>query len=1156
MTIIKRLEARGFKSFANKTELVFGETFNCVVGPNGSGKSNVMDCISFVLGKGSAKGMRAEKSASLIYHGGKKGKPASSAEVSIEFENKDRSFPIQEDAVILTRTVKRDGTSKYKINGELRTRQQFVEFLHAARVDPDGHNIVLQGDIVAFTEMKPISRRELIEEIAGISAYEERKNKCLKELEKVDGRLNETEIILTEREKNLKELRKDRDQAKRYKEVETDLADNKATLIHIQVKAKEEKVEALDKKKSEYTKSIEKVNEDIEKVRGKVAEWEAQIKEINTKFEEEGEREQLIIRKQIDELKEDVVKTSSRLEICGSEVGKIKNRVVQLKQSLTDFDKKIKDINEERKGFKGDLTELDKEEKSVEKQIAGFKSEHGIESNSMQQLEELEKQLDLLADDISDLREKKEEFTRDKDRFGFRVNILNERISNLKGEGDSKEAVELQKDRADHKKTVEEFNRAVAENTSYVNQLSESRRKMYRAEDDLARLRTKQLTIQEFSRGDLAIRKTLELRNNNNGIVGTVGELGKVDSKYSVAINIAAGPRVHSVVVDNDSTARKTIQHLRENKLGVVRFLPMNKLNTRPIDKGVKSLLDKKGVVGLALDLIDFESKYKTVFSYVFGNTLIVEDLETARMIGIGKIRMVTLEGDVVELSGAMVGGYRNKKISGGFKEKQIDDNVTALEVEVKRLRDIIENIEPKKNNNEGIIDRLRREKADLEGNILRLEKALNIDGNLLDSLETERKGIQTEMNDVLNRIKEVVDGIDGKRKEFDDIRTVRNGLKEKLSNPALVRDLEGLENRKLSLREKRITLEGQLKNYEAQIVSMILPEKERTEKIIKQHEKELIDFGNEIKDLTEIVKNRQKELTGKEKEESKFRGLFKDQIEKRNKLIDRVKDKDTEIAIKQEKNRSVENKSNELAIDRARFLAEIEGLRKEGEPYANAKIKRGQNLEDLRARIRELEREMLKIGNVNLRALEVYEEIEREYESILEKVSKLRSEKEDVLGLMNEIEVQKIEVFTNTFRELNKYFKRIFLSLSTKGEAYLELENKESPFEGGVNIRVKLFSGKYMDLKGLSGGEKTMTALAFIFAIQEHDPSPFYLMDEVDAALDKRNSELLSRLIEKYAKEAQYIVISHNDSIITEADQIYGVSMQDGVSKIVSLKI
>ena len=253
---------------------------------------------------------------------------------------------------------------------------------------------------------------------------------------------------------------------------------------------------------------------------------------------------------------------------------------------------------------------------------------------------------------------------------------------------------------------------------------------------------------------------------------------------------------------------------------------------------------------------------------------------------------------------------------------------------------------------------------------------------------------------------------------------------------------------------------------------------------------------------------------------------------------------------------RGVEQIINNINLGRAKFVAEKEGLEKEFEEFKNEKLKKQHDLDKLMQEIHDAEKQLLILGNVNLRALEIYEQIEKEFNELVEKKEKLKIEKQDVLNMMQEIETKKKDVFMRTLNEIDKNFRQIFTNLSTKGQAYLELEDPENIFTAGLDIRVKITGNKYLDIKSLSGGEKALTALAFIFAIQEHQPASFYLLDEVDAALDKHNSDKLSRLIAAYSKKAQYIIISHNDSVITEAEKVYGVSMQDGISKVISLKL
>ena len=336
----------------------------------------------------------------------------------------------------------------------------------------------------------------------------------------------------------------------------------------------------------------------------------------------------------------------------------------------------------------------------------------------------------------------------------------------------------------------------------------------------------------------------------------------------------------------------------------------------------------------------------------------------------------------------------------------------------------------------------------------------------------------------------------------------------------------------------------------------MFTTEKEKVLAILKANEKEFEMFSQELKGLVEELKADADVLKIKEKTQKEFYAEYQDMFNTRAKCDAHIQKKDV-IAIRlEERTRNIEGKRNDVSIKKAVLAGEIEGLKKEFERYENVQLRRGISLQDLNAEIKQFENMLKTLGNVNLRSLEIYEKVSEEYMHLREKFDTLKIEKDDILKMMYEIESKKQETFMRTYNLLERNFKEIFASLSTKGEAELVIENTENIFDGGIDIRVRLAGTKYLDIKGLSGGEKTLAALAFIFAIQEFEPSHFYLMDEVDAALDKHNSELLSKLIAKYSKAAQYIVISHNDAVVSEAQTIYGVTMQDGISTVVSLKV
>ena len=321
-TRINKMVMHGFKSFAKHTEILFGGSFNCVLGPNGAGKSNVLDALCFVFGKISAKSMRAEKSANLLYNGGKTGTPAKLAEVCITLDNSKKTFPIETQAVEISRIVNQKGNSLYRVNGEKRTRQQVLDLLYSGKIDPDGHNIVLQGDIIRFMEMASEERREVIEEISGIGIYEDKKHKAMNELEKVEVKLSEANIILKEREAHLRELKKDRDQALKYKEIQTDIVDHKATYINLQQKERIGRIEELDKKINENKNQIEQINNIIAEHKNKITSFKTEIKNINMELDEKGEKEQINLRNQIGEIKEGLIKAGARTDTLKSELKK------------------------------------------------------------------------------------------------------------------------------------------------------------------------------------------------------------------------------------------------------------------------------------------------------------------------------------------------------------------------------------------------------------------------------------------------------------------------------------------------------------------------------------------------------------------------------------------------------------------------------------------------------------------------------------------------------------------------------------------------------------------------------------------------------------------------------------------------------------------
>ena len=450
----------------------------------------------------------------------------------------------------------------------------------------------------------------------------------------------------------------------------------------------------------------------------------------------------------------------------------------------------------------------------------------------------------------------------------------------------------------------------------------------------------------------------------------------------------------------------------------------------------------------------------------------------------------------------------------------------------------------------------MRDEKSNLEGEIIKIQVSVGD----IDNIEKEKLELNRQFKEISSKLSSLDTDLSKKDKILKELNSKRLGFKEKIDkkrSPELMRKIESLEKDDQKLTEEVITLNSEIKNINTQINQMILPEKESMSKIIKKHSDELEKFNNEIKELELRIKEKTSIIKDKEKQESELYSNFKGMLSKRDKLNELVQKNEIKSLNEENKTQIFHERVNNLSIDKAKVISEIEGLREQFIEFKDVPLRKGLTESQLKDEISKFESMMKNLGNVNLRALEIYTQVNEEHKNLTDKSEKLKVEKEDVVKMIDEIEGKKTDIFMKSFNNLNKNFETAFSQLTTKGTAHLILENPEKPLEGGVQIMVRIAQNKYLDIKSLSGGEKTMTALSFIFAIQEHDPAPFYLLDEVDAALDKRNSEKLSELVKKYSQKAQYIVISHNDSVITGADKLYGVSMhQDGMSHIVSLKV
>ena len=952
MTYIKKLVMQGFKSLPRKTEVPFTPGINVILGPNGSGKSNLSDALCFVLGRLSIKSMRAAKAKNLIFLGTKVAAPSKQAIVEIIFENSDRTFSIDKNEISVKRIVKKNGQSIYKINDQKKTRQEVLSLLAQAGIDPNGFNIVLQGEIQNFAKMQPDERRKVIEEVSGISVYESRKEKSLKELAKTEEKLKEVSAILRERTSYLNNLEKERQQALRFKKLEKNLRTFKASIIYCNLTKKRKEAEKTNLEISKKNKEEEKIKKIVSDIEISIKNFESKINSINQTIQTASGLEQEKLNREIANIRAELSGMNVKLENSEKKFSEITRKKQELQQIIKDNELSIKNLQKES-------PTVSKKEKEIK-----FKKQE------LEKLEEQRKKFYMLKSELKSIRER------------------------------------------------------ISDKNSFFNN--------YTNESEFLLEQIKSLSLELF---------------------------------------------------DRKTTAEK--------------------LNSLKV-----SLKEKKEL----LDVLEKREKKQEKVSYT-------NEYEIEKQ---NKLKNNILKIDVCPLCKTQITSEHKNSINNKTVFK-IDSLKKEIEISDKEFGEIYQKKQILKQDIEQIILEISKRGSDLIK---------------LSNINEKNEQIKI-LQEKINKIQEELLDLKKKEKSLGKIFDENSNIEQKY-------EIIRVEVQEISLRTKE--------NVNSEI-SFKQRELERSIISLKQFSREQEDSNEDFEEIKKNLKEKQELLKEKNEQEEILNKKFRKLISERDSLQKEIREKESRLLEKQNVVRGLENEINNLKIEKARVDAELEGLEIEIFEFPNVEIIKS-NMENLIHKLNKTQEILSNIGSVNLRSLEVYDSIKKEYDTIKEKVEIISHEKEGIFKIIHEIDIKKKKTFVKTLYALNEIFSRNFSQLSSKGQVSLEVENRKNIFEEGVSIVVKTGHGKYFDVRSLSGGEQTLVALSLIFAIQELKPYHFYMLDEIDAALDKRNSERLAALLSKYMKKGQYIIITHNDEIITKATNIYGVSMHDGISKVISLKV
>jgi chromosome segregation protein len=1173
---LKEIELENFKSFARKTRIPLLQGFTAITGPNGAGKSNISDAILFVLGPRSSRVIRAGKLTDLIFNGGKERKPATETKVSLIFDNSDRLIPIDSDKVKLTRVVRVSDNvegyySYFYVNDRRSSLGEFDNLLANARISADGYNFVQQGDITRIVEMTNLERRRILDDISGITKFDEDIQNAEKEKITAEENIQRLSIILDEIKKQMKQLDADRDGALKYKDLHDKLQMAQACMVVKRKESADREISSINEQITNYSAEKEKAEKKKEDLGQELTEITNQLTDVEAEITERGGEEAKEIKDKIDNLRIEVARAKDAIQNADETIVSLKE--VKLAQN-EDLKAVVKDLEALQKKLEPVKKTHSKKAGELDSKRAKLTEHQDEVSKSDTELSSLQKEAVELSVDVTTKGEKLHALNLEQDRLNEKLSRLKIDIANLE---ETKKTYEFEL--KDSEWSIKELKTESKTSNQGVRKLQEEfqskrnkERKLLEESQDLEnaiksltreynQLKAEAMAIDAVKKGQSsAVGSILEARDKGaiKGIHGTIAELAEVNDDYETALNVAAGPRMQAVVVDSDEVASECINHLKKSKGGRATFLPLNKMiDGRP--RG-KAILAAKSSVGFAIDLVKFDEKYRTAFWFVFGDTVVVKNLEEVRRL-MGGVRLVTLEGELAEASGAMIGGTLDKNMMkfGAPSESKIEKKAAELRVAIEESESVQKDLA-----------QLKLDIADLETKIRDFNAKDSGESVRIDSLEAKKKEFDQKLaslgSELETKDKEQAETLDLLEKVKDDVTRFTDEI-EKIKKKKEAKDKKLLEAtpHELSLALKK--LEGEIFDLSNEVAGMNSEIQTITKQVelVESRKKELEDAVKTTSDKIEELKVKWKENGEKQIQlETELKALQKmersmgDQLNSLRTKRDSLYKKKTDTEANIEKVTTKIQTGCDFVLSLQTKVGEAEKKLQEAEAdyaqYINIRPPEEMpSIEDLKITVTECERHIGTLGAVNLKAIDEYDEKKGRHDGLKEEISQLDKQKTNLNKLVAEINDKKKLGFNKIFIAINENFKKIFVELSAGGEAELLLENEQEPLQGGLIIKARPRDKKVVRMEALSGGEKSLTALSFIFAIQAYEPSPFYLLDEVDMFLDGINAENVAKAVKRSAQNAQFMQISLRKVSLKEADHIIGVTMQrEGISEVV----
>ncbi len=1159
---IKQLEIDNFKSFANKSEIPLLEGFTTISGPNGSGKSNIIDSVLFALGLANASELRAENLSHFISTYTKRNE----AFVKVTFGGMKDGQDLS-----IARKIRKSSqgyASTYYINDSVTTLTNVHAELEKYNVTPNSYNVMMQGDVMGITNCSPKNRRKIIDEIAGVADFDRRIEQATNELTTVEQRVERSQVILDEVDKRLEQLKEEREVALKYQKLREEKTGLEGQISKVRFfdlkknieKAHENILEFTKKKKEEEVKSKD-LDERLTLIKSK-------FQEVSEVIKEKGEAHQLELKKQLEGIKGEVDRKNNAHNYADKQImdglrriENARNGIESHKQKIADFNLKIQMKEDEIKIIEGNIAEKNAELKKILEDMTGL---NATADQHITKRNELRKTYESLQDKDNELIRKKLPLENDLktlqaalEKTKKEIEELESLKANFTSNYDLKKTLveQLQKEMEDFKLIQQNILHDLDTTKNEIDDVNHDIQMAIRKISTMEA--TKQVAQSSFNSAIDTV-----MNANLKGVHAPLVKLGTVDKEYSTAMEVAFGGRMTHIVVDDEHVASVAIELLKSSGAGRATFIPLNKIVKAP---SRLNLPKDRGVIDFAINLVDFDDKYINAFYYAVGETLVVEDMECAKKL-IGKYRMVTLQGEIFEKSGSMTGGSQRRT---GLSFSQNDDN------ELENFKNKLKELENK-------ASALNRKRQDLEN---------------------KREDIRQKYSDSMNECANAKRELENMTRDYDNSEKLlaeknQFEIDSKPKIEACNKQLDKLEEQTVEVYDRMAEVQSQIEEVEKLINEQDLKDlKAKTEGVeaeIKRLDQKLMNAKNERKDfdreiafqenmiLTNNEDIERTEANNKKLEADKER--FTSEIEELNKkaetLEEQIKEIETKLGKLLEERDAIQADLNEIDKQKKDSLYEIEKIaeqiesfrarRRELEPQfdsaraelVNAGIEIDKlepveiSIEEITSQIQRLEKRMQDLGDVNMRAIAAYEEVQTRQQELKTQIETLSKERKEILDRMSGYEQSKKEAFMKTFNNINENFKQVFHQLS-EGEGELKLENPDDPLSGGMTIEAQPRDKKLQRLESMSGGEKSLTALAFVFAIQRYMPSPFYAFDEVDASLDTMNVERIAQMVQNQSKNTQFIVVSHRKPMIESANRTIGVTQKEkGITRVTGVKL